>query len=134
MRKFYPYVMALALMSGSAIYGSAQTAYSRQPAANAFLDDRDHERWEEGRKRAQEVGHEDGFNDGRRDLENHRPFQPMRTGNYKHGDHGYDGRYGDRRRYIDEYRQAYTVGYQEGYKHEEHEQDRERQHEHENPR
>ena len=114
MRKFYPYVMALALMSGSAIYGSAQTAYSRQPAVNAFLDDRDHERWEEGRRRAQEVGHEDGFNDGRRDFESHRSFAPTHTENYKHPDHGYDARF-DKTRYREEYRQAYSAGYQEGY-------------------
>ena len=123
MRKFYPYVMALALMSSGAIYGSAQTANSGhqlyQPvAANAFFDDRDRDReraWEEGRRRAQEVGREDGLNDGRRDFESHRNFQPTRGGGYKHGDHGYDGRFGERDRYREAYREAYARGYHEGY-------------------
>ncbi len=115
MKKFYPYAMALALMSGSAIYGSAQTAYSGRPVASAFLDDRDHHEWEEGRRRAEEVGHEDGFNDGRHDFDTHHSFRPTQDGNYKHADHGFDGRFGDRERYREAYREAYSRGYEEGY-------------------
>jgi hypothetical protein len=126
LRKFYPYATALALMLGGAIYGSAQTQYSGQEingfgrqlyqtvVANAFLDERDHH-WEEGRRRAQEAGREDGFRDGRSDREHRREFQPRRGGSYKHGDRGYDGRYGDKRRYVEAYREAYSHGYEEGY-------------------
>jgi hypothetical protein len=112
-KKFYPYVMALALMSASAVYGLAQTAYGGQPVANAFFQE--HREWEEGRRRAQEVGHEDGFNDGRRDFDTHHSFRPTHDGNYKHADHGFDGRFGDRDRYREAYREAYARGYHEGY-------------------
>lgn len=118
MRKSYPYVIALALISGGAIYGSAQTTYSGHPVANAFFDehDRDHDRgWKEGQKRAQEIGYQDGLNDGRHDFESRRDFRPERGGAYKHGDHGYDRRFGDKNRYKEEYRRAYSRGYQEGY-------------------
>jgi hypothetical protein len=113
-------------MLGGAIYGSAQTQYGGQEingfgrqlyqtvAANAFLDDRDRH-WEEGRNRAREAGREDGFRDGRSDREHRREFQPRRGGSYKQGDRGYDGRYGDKRRYVEAYREAYSHGYEEGY-------------------
>lgn len=126
MRKFYHYATALALMLGGAIYGSAQTAYNGQEingfgrqlyqpvAANAFLDDRDRH-WEEGRKRAREVGREDGFRDGLSDREHRREFQPRHGAAYKRGDRGYDDRYGDKRRYVEAYREAYSQGYEEGY-------------------
>jgi hypothetical protein len=126
-RKFYPYAIALVLMLGGAIYGSAQTQYSGQEingfgrqlyrtvAANAFLDEHDRH-WEEGRRRAAEVGREDGFHDGASDREHHREFRPRATGAYKHGDHGYDGRYGDRGRYRDAYREAYFHAYEEAYR------------------
>jgi hypothetical protein len=118
-RKSYPYVLALALISSGAIYGSAQTTYSGRPAANAFFDDQNRG-WEEGRRRAQEAGHEDGFNDGRADFNSHHSYRPTNGRNYKHGDRGYDGRFGDRNRYRDEYRQAYAQGYHEGYYEREH--------------
>jgi hypothetical protein len=115
------------LMLGGAIYGSAQTQYSGQEingfgrqlyrtvAANAFLDERDH-RWEEGRRRAAEVGREDGFHDGISDREHRREFRPRDTGAYRHGDHGYDGRYGDKGRYRDVYRESYFHAYEEAYR------------------
>ncbi len=124
MRKFYPYATALVLMLGGAIYGSAQTQYSGQEingfgrqlyqtvAANAFLDDH---HWQEGRRRAEEVGREDGFHDGNSDREHRREFRPTQTGAYKHGDHGYDSRYGDKRRYVEVYRESYVHAYQEAY-------------------
>ncbi len=49
------------------------------------------------------------------DREHHREFRPRLTGAYKHGDHGYDGRFGDKIRYRDDYRHAYLHGYEEGY-------------------
>jgi hypothetical protein len=110
--------MALALMSGCAIYGSAQTAYSGRPMATAFFDDhdRDHERaWEEGRRRAQEIGFQDGQHDGRSDFDKRHHFQPTHGGAYRHGDHGYDGHFGDKERYIEAYREAYSRGYHEGF-------------------
>jgi hypothetical protein len=138
-KKVYPYVMALALVSGSTVYGSAQTAYSGrqlyQPVvANAFFDDRDRD-WKEGQKRAQEIGYQDGLQDGRGDFDHHRGFRMERNGSYKNANHGYDGRYGDRGRYREAYREAYARGYHEGYYAQQHDQERERQREeHENPR
>jgi opacity protein-like surface antigen len=120
-KKFYLYILALALLSGSAIYASAQTAYSVHPVASAFLDDHEHA-WEEGRRQAQETGYQDGLNDGRSDFNTHHSFRPTQDGNYKHADRGYENYFGDKARYQEEYRQAYSRGYHEGYYNREHDE------------
>lgn len=113
MKKIHPYVMTLVLMAGGAVYGAAQTTYSGPPVVKAFFDE--HERWEEGRAQAQQMGFQDGMHDGRADFEHRRKFHPTEDGSYKHADHGYDRRYGDRGRYQQEYREAYERGYRQGY-------------------
>jgi len=119
MKKSLAYVITLAVMSGGAVYGAAQTAYSGSPAVKAFFEEHDHF-WEEGQKRARETGYQDGLNDGKHDAVHHRHSDPEHTRAYKKGDGGYIDRYGDRRRYQEAYREGYRRGYEEGYHHEEH--------------
>lgn len=117
MKKFYPYVMAFALMSGCVVYGSAQTTQSRQPAVNVAFQGH---AWEEGRKQAHEMGYQDGLNDGHHDFETHHSFRPTHDDNYRHADRGYVGNFGDKGRYQQDYREGYERGYDQGYHHWEH--------------
>ncbi len=90
----------------------AQTGFS-------FFDHDDHwgsEHWEEVRRIAQDYGFRDGAQDGRNDFFSHRDFRPARNGSYKHADHGYERRFGDKGRYKDIYREAYQRGYEDGYR------------------
>ena len=129
MKRFYPYLVALALMSGGAVYGSAQTAYGqpnfgvdRQPyqtiSGNGFFDHGGWGRddWNEGRRVAQDQGFRDGTIDGRKDWDRHAGFRPTHNESYKHADRGYDRHFGDKGRYKEEYRQAYTRGYEDAYR------------------
>jgi len=105
--------MTLALLSSGAVYGSAQTTYNGQPLTKVLFQG--HERWEEGRKQAQDIGYHDGLHDGRWDLDHHRPFRLEKEASFRNADHGYQPFYGDRARYQEEYRHAYERGYREGY-------------------
>jgi flagellar biosynthesis/type III secretory pathway protein FliH len=112
--------MTLALMSSSAVYGLAQTTYDGQPVAKvAFFEEHEHS-WEEGQRRAREMGYQDGLSDGRHDFDHHRGFRMERNGAYRNADHGYERRFGDKVRYQEEYRHAYERGYREGFHQEEH--------------
>lgn len=120
MKRIYSYALALALISGSAMYGSAQTAYGHPyqgNCANGFFDRDDYGNrgWHDAQRMAEQYGYQDGLNDGTGDFNNHHSFRPTHGGNYKHADRGYDRRFGDKDRYRDAYRRAYARGYQEGY-------------------
>ena len=113
MRRVCSCLLGFVLLLGGC-YGMAQTAYEGRPYyGNGFFDDR---YWGEGLKVAERFGFEDGVNDGRNDFLGGRRFRPEHSGNYKHADHGYDGRFGDKGRYKDVYRHAYQRGYEEGYR------------------
>lgn len=118
MKRLHVYAMAIALAAGGAVGARAQTlAYP--PFAQtgfSFFDHDDHRGWEEARRVAQDYGFRDGAQDGRNDFFSHRDFRPARNGSYKHADHGYERRFGDKGRYKDIYREAYQRGYEDGYR------------------
>jgi len=121
MKRLQVYAMAIALAAGGAVGARAQTL-AGMPFAQAgfgFFDHDDRwgsEHWEEVRRIAQDYGFRDGVQDGRNDFFSHRDFRPARNGSYKHADHGYERRFGDKGRYKDIYREAYQRGYEDGYR------------------
>lgn len=68
-----------------------------------------------GASAARQYGYQDGLNDGQRDRRSGHSNRPTQDGNYKHADHGYSSRYGDKNYYKEAYRQAYENGYEQGY-------------------
>jgi hypothetical protein len=64
---------------------------------------------------AQQVGYQDGVNDGGADRQTGHSFRPTQQQAYKNADHNYSPTYGDRQQYKNMYRQAYQQGYQQGY-------------------
>lgn len=82
---------------GRDAYGSQNGAYSR------------------GGNPAQQVGFQDGVNDGRSDRQSGHSFRATQQQAFKHADHNYSTAYGDRQQYQNMYRQAYQQGYQQGY-------------------
>ena len=68
-----------------------------------------------GNNAAQQVGYQDGINDGRQDRQTGHSFRPQQQQAYKNADHNYSAAYGDRQQYKDAYRVAYQQGYQQGY-------------------
>jgi hypothetical protein len=65
---------------------------------------------------AAQVGYRDGVEAGREDADDRKPFDPRRSKRYREGDHDYENRYGSRDAYKQEYRGAFTQGYEEGYR------------------
>ncbi|MBV9670433.1 MAG: hypothetical protein JOZ43_05705 [Acidobacteriales bacterium] len=63
----------------------------------------------------QQVGYQDGVNDGSKDRATGHSFRPTEQQAYKNADHFYNQAYGSRQSYKDAYRQGYTSGYQQGY-------------------
>lgn len=68
-----------------------------------------------GHNQASQFGYQDGLNDGRHDSFARHKFRPEKARNYKHGDRGYNSRFGDKNRYRDAYREAYLRGYRQGF-------------------
>jgi len=64
---------------------------------------------------AEQIGFQDGVNDGRSDRITGHSFRPTHDDNYKNADRGYNGSFGSKQAYKDTYRVGYERGYQEGY-------------------
>jgi flagellar biosynthesis/type III secretory pathway protein FliH len=65
---------------------------------------------------AAENGFRDGYDQGRDDARDRKPFDPVRATRYRSGDHDYNSRYGSRDDYKREYRAAFQQGYDRGYR------------------
>jgi hypothetical protein len=64
------------------------------------------------RARGLSEGYRRGFEDGRdRDR-----YDPVRHGEYRHGDNGYFGGYGSKDAYKNNYRDGFRQGYEDGYR------------------
>jgi hypothetical protein len=64
---------------------------------------------------AAQIGYRDGVNDGRNDRATGHSFRPTQDSSYRHASNGYNGAYGSKGAYQQDYRQAYEQGYQAGY-------------------
>jgi hypothetical protein len=64
---------------------------------------------------ARRFGFDDGFGDGAHDRRTGHSFRPTHSGNFKHADRGYDGRFVSRWEYKSAYRDSYEEGYRRGY-------------------
>jgi hypothetical protein len=65
---------------------------------------------------AYENGYRDGAEEGRKDFERHRSYEPTRRDRYRDGDHGFEDRYGSRDAYKADYRSGFRAGYEEAYR------------------
>lgn len=63
----------------------------------------------------QQMGYQDGYQQGLGDRNNGHSFRPTTHGYYSDGDHGYSSAWGSKGQYQQIYRQAYMNGYQRGY-------------------
>jgi hypothetical protein len=64
---------------------------------------------------AYDNGYRDGRSHGEHDARDRRDFRVDRDGDYRHGDDGYRGEYGDREFYRQSFRRGYEAGYRDGY-------------------
>ena len=77
---------------------------------------RDQGGWpENGQQVAYDRGYREGFQRGEDDARSGRAFAYERDRDYQRADSGYDRRYGNRDTYRRVFRDAYVVGYREGY-------------------
>jgi hypothetical protein len=65
---------------------------------------------------AYENGFRDGADEGRKDFERRRAFEPTRRDKYRDGDKGYEDRYGSKDEYKADYRAGFRAGYEEAYR------------------
>lgn len=65
---------------------------------------------------ATDIGYRDGVAAGRNDLRAGKDYRPDKHESYEHADHGYRKEYGDKGQYKEEYRKAYTRGYQDAFR------------------
>jgi hypothetical protein len=89
-------------------------AYQAGYKAGYSQADRDHDRVH-GRSPAEKNGYEDGFLAGQGDRDRRIGFKPTGSNIFKHADHGYIRAYGDKNEYRREFREAYQLGYADGY-------------------
>jgi hypothetical protein len=61
-------------------------------------------------------GYAEGFDKGREDWEDRDRYDPVRHGEYRDGDRGYNDRYGSRDLYKQNYREGFREGYEDGYR------------------
>ena len=79
-------------------------------------DDRDR-RWSRGyQEPATSQGYRDGYEKGRDDSRDGDRYDPVRHGDYKSGDNGYEREYGSRDAYRNNYRVGFRQGYEDGYR------------------
>ena len=64
---------------------------------------------------AYDTGYRDGLEDGQKDLDHRKSFDPDDHGNYRDSDHGYRDSLGPKDSYRREYRTGYLRGYEDGY-------------------
>ena len=68
----------------------------------------------QGVSQAEQIGYQDGLNDGSNDRATGHSFRPTEDSNYRHANRGWNSGI-DRDSYSATYRQAYMQGYQRGY-------------------
>ena len=61
-------------------------------------------------------GYSDGWEKGRDDGHDRDRYDPVRHGDYKDGDNGYDRSYGSKDAYKNNYRSGFRQGYEAGYR------------------
>jgi hypothetical protein len=61
-------------------------------------------------------GYADGFDKGREDFRDRDRYDPLRHGDYRDGDNGYDRDYGPKEAYKQYYREGFRSGYEDGYR------------------
>ena len=61
-------------------------------------------------------GYADGFDKGREDRQDRDRYDPLRHGDYRDGDNGYDRDYGSKEAYKQYYREGFRSGYEDGYR------------------
>ena len=61
-------------------------------------------------------GYSDGWEKGADDREDRDRYDPVRHGDYRDGDEGYNRSYGSRDAYKNNYRSGFRQGYEEGYR------------------
>jgi hypothetical protein len=61
-------------------------------------------------------GYADGFDKGREDFRDRDRYDPLRHGDYRDGDNGYDRSYGSKEAYKQYYREGFRAGYEDGYR------------------
>jgi flagellar biosynthesis/type III secretory pathway protein FliH len=61
-------------------------------------------------------GHADGYEHGLEDGRDRDRYDPVRHGDYRDGDQGYDRAYGSRDAYKNNYRAGFRQGYEQGYR------------------
>jgi hypothetical protein len=64
---------------------------------------------------AQAQGYNDGADAGSNDARNGRPFEYQRHRAYREADRGYEGRFGNRDDYKQQYRAGFVAGYRDSY-------------------
>ena len=69
----------------------------------------------QGLSEAQQIGFQDGLNDGAHDRQTGHSYRPTQDSNYQHANRGWNSSMIDRDSYSSAYRQAYMQGYQRGY-------------------
>ena len=61
-------------------------------------------------------GYADGFDKGRDDFKDRNRYDPLRHGDYRDGDNGYDRDYGSKDAYKQYYREGFRSGYEDGFR------------------
>jgi hypothetical protein len=112
----YRILMTIALAAGSVAVAGAQSRWGSQDPyyGQRPYDNRGGYGMQGGQ--AYQIGMDDGRRDGERDLYTRHSFRPEEHGNFKHADRGYNGRFGDKRYYKEQYRAGYLEGYRMGYR------------------
>lgn len=64
---------------------------------------------------AEQIGYQDGLNDGAKDRQTGHSFRPTQGDNYKNATRGYNSSMGSKDQYKSVYREGYASGYQRGY-------------------
>lgn len=103
--------MGLLATAGAA---AAQTpAWAGTPVSYARAEYR--APYADAQRAAFDNGYRDGLKRGEQAARDRRAFDAQRERDYRDGENGYNRSYGDRNRYRDNYRGAFTQGYRDGY-------------------
>jgi hypothetical protein len=86
----------------------------------ATIRDRRDDRWDRPAPRYQEPavarGYSDGFEKGLDDGRDRDRYDPVRHGDYREADQGYEREYGSKDAYKNNYRAGFRQGYEDGYR------------------
>ncbi|HEY1308884.1 MAG TPA: hypothetical protein VGF24_35325 [Vicinamibacterales bacterium] len=78
------------------------------------------DRWDRGPRGYQEPAFARGYSDGRKqgidDGHDRDRYDPVRHGDYRSADHGYERSYGSKDAYKNNYRSGFRQGYEDGYR------------------